>query len=189
VPEGDSVWRAASQLHTALAGQKLLASDFRVPRFATLNLAGWTMEEVVPRGKHLLMRLVGPAQDRLTIHSHLKMEGSWQIYPPGGRWRKPGFTARCVLRTAVADAVGFSLGIVEVVATAEEDSIVGFLGPDLLGPDWDLDEAERRVRQARTCPSGWHSWTSATSPGSATSTAAKPASCPACIRHHPSRPW
>lgn len=83
MPEGDSVWRAASQLHAALAGQKLLASDFRVPRFATLNLAGWTMEEVVPRGKHLLMRLVGPAQERLTIHSHLKMEGSWQVYPPG----------------------------------------------------------------------------------------------------------
>ena len=72
------------------------------------------MAEVVPRGKHLLMRLVGPAQERLTIHSHLKMEGSWQVYPPaaGGGNR---FTARCVLRTAAADAVGFSLGILEVV--------------------------------------------------------------------------
>jgi endonuclease VIII len=154
VPEGDSVWRAARQLHQALAGQTLLASDFRVPRFATLNLAGWTVKEVVPRGKHLLMRVVGPEDKRLTIHSHLKMEGAWQVYPPGGRWRKPGFTARCVLRTAAADAVGFSLGIVEVVATADEDSIVGFLGPDLLGPDWDLDEAERRVRSRPEVPIG-----------------------------------
>jgi len=154
VPEGDSVWRAANQLHQALAGQTLLASDFRVPRFATLNLAGWTVAEVVPRGKHLLMRVVGPDDKRLTIHSHLKMEGTWQVYPPGGKWRKPGYTARCVLRTAAADAVGFSLGIVEVVATASEDSIVGFLGPDLLGPDWDPDEAERRIRSAPDVPVG-----------------------------------
>jgi len=154
VPEGDSVWRAARQLHEALAGQTLTASDFRVPRFATLNLTGWTVAEVVPRGKHLLMRVKGPGDKALTIHSHLKMEGTWQVYPPGGRWRKPGFTARCVLRTAAADAVGFSLGILEVVATANEDSIVGFLGPDLLGPDWDPDEAERRLLARPEVPIG-----------------------------------
>ena len=148
------MWRAANQLNQALAGQKLVASDFRVPRYATLNLTGWTVAEVVPRGKHLLMRVVGPEDKKLTIHSHLKMEGTWQVYPPGGKWRKPGYTARCVLRTPVADAVGFSLGIVEVVATANEDSIVGFLGPDLLGPDWDLGEAERRVRAAPDVPIG-----------------------------------
>lgn len=154
MPEGDSVWRAANQLHGALAGQKLIASDFRVPRFATLNLQGWTMEEVVPRGKHLLMRLVSPAEERLTIHSHLKMEGSWQVYPPGGRWRKPGFTARCVLRTPAADAVGFSLGLLEVIRTSEEDRAVGHLGPDLLGPGWDPAEAERRVASAPEVPIG-----------------------------------
>ncbi|MDR7160842.1 DNA-formamidopyrimidine glycosylase family protein [Arthrobacter sp. BE255] len=154
MPEGDSVWRAARQLHEALAGQTLTASDFRVPRFATLNLAGWTVEEVVPRGKHLLMRVVGPDERKLTIHSHLKMEGTWQVYPPGGRWRKPGFTARCVLRTAAADAVGFSLGIVEVVRTADEDTIVGHLGPDLLGPDWDPAEAEQRILAAPDVPIG-----------------------------------
>lgn len=155
MPEGDSVFRAAAELHAALAGQQLISSDFRVPRFATLKLDGWTVEEVVPRGKHLLMRLQGPSpEDRLTVHSHLKMEGTWQIYPSGARWRKPGFTARCVLRTAAADAVGFSLGVLEVVRTAEEDSIVGHLGPDLLGPDWDPAEAERRIRAAPEVPIG-----------------------------------
>ena len=169
MPEGDSIFRAAAQLHAALAGQLLLSSDFRVPRYATLRLDGWTVTEVVPRGKHLLMRLQGPAasgsedaavptvppdRNRLTIHSHLKMEGTWQVYPPGGRWRKPGFTARCVLRTATADAVGFSLGLLEVVKTAEEESVVGHLGPDLLGPDWDLAEAERRIRAAPDVPIG-----------------------------------
>ena len=64
MPEGDSVFRAAAQLHAALAGQQLISSDFRVPRFATLKLGGWTVTEVVPRGKHLLMRVEGPARER-----------------------------------------------------------------------------------------------------------------------------
>lgn len=168
MPEGDSIWRAAAELHKALGGQILVSSDFRVPRFATLNLAGWTVTEVVPRGKHLLMRLLGPTeagpseavagagQQRrvLTIHSHLKMEGSWQVYAPGGRWRKPGHTARCILRTATADVVGFSLGILEVIPTQDEARAVGHLGPDLLGRDWDAEEAVRRVRAAPDTPIG-----------------------------------
>jgi endonuclease VIII len=184
VPEGDSIWRAAAELHRVLAGQVLVSSDFRVPRFATLNLAGWTVSEVVPRGKHLLMRLLEPAgagsAERgstgsgstgsgstgsgsdtlgspgraLTIHSHLKMEGSWQVYAPGGRWRKPGHTARCVLRTAAADVVGFSLGVLEVIPTRDEPHTVGHLGPDLLGPDWDAEEAVRRLRSAPDTPIG-----------------------------------
>lgn len=154
MPEGDSVFRTAAQLHGALAGQALTASDFRVPGFATLNLTGWTVDQVVPRGKHLLMRLHSPADERLTIHSHLKMEGSWQVYPPGGRWRKPGFTARCVLRTPMADAVGFSLGLLEVIRTADEHTVVGHLGPDLLGPDWDPAEAERRSAAVPEVPIG-----------------------------------
>ncbi|MET3945732.1 endonuclease-8 [Arthrobacter sp. UYCu512] len=163
MPEGDSVFRAAAQLQAALAGQQLISSDFRVPRFATLKLGGWTVTEVVPRGKHLLMRLEAPARpdgsgpagpERLTIHSHLKMEGTWQVYPPGGRWRKPAFTARCVLRTAAADVVGFSLGILEVVRSSEEAAVVGHLGPDLLGPDWDMAEAERRISAAPDVPIG-----------------------------------
>jgi endonuclease-8 len=189
VPEGDSVWRAARQLHQALSGQQLTASHFRVPRFATLNLAGWTVDEVVARGKHLLIRVHGPDDQKLTIHSHLKMEGTWQVYPPGGRWRKPGFTARCVLRTAAAEAAGFSLGIVEVVRTVDEDSVVGHLGPDLLGPDWDPAEAERRIGQPLTCPLVWRCWTSATLKASATSTAARPASFRVSTRRRPFRPF
>ncbi|MDQ0030934.1 Fpg/Nei family DNA glycosylase [Arthrobacter bambusae] len=157
MPEGDSIWRAAAELHKALAGQTLRSSDFRVPRFATLDLAGWTVSEVVPRGKHLLMRLLAPAEaapGALTIHSHLKMEGSWQVYAPGGRWRKPGHTARCVLRTATADVVGFSLGTLEVIPTPDESRVVGHLGPDLLGPDWDAEEAVRRLRTAPDTPIG-----------------------------------
>ncbi|WP_378790199.1 hypothetical protein ACFMQL_23520 [Nonomuraea fastidiosa] len=43
-------------------------------------------------------------------------------------------------------AVGLKLGMVDLVRTADEGRLVGHLGPDLLGPDWDMDEAVRRLR-------------------------------------------
>jgi endonuclease-8 len=50
--------------------------------------------------------------------------------------------------------VGFSLGIVELLDRAAEDDAVGHLGPDLLGPDWDPAEAERRLRADPARPVG-----------------------------------
>ena len=140
MPEGDTVYRLARRLDAALAGHVLLASDFRVPRFATVDLAGERVAGVVSRGKHLLMR-VGEA----SIHSHLTMEGTWEVYRPGERWRHPAFQARAVLRTEETSAVGFLLGLLEVIPRGEEEAAVGHLGPDLLGTDWDPEEAVRRL--------------------------------------------
>jgi endonuclease VIII len=145
VPEGDTVWRAARQLDRALTGRVLTRTDFRVPAFATWNLVGATVEESVARGKHLLTRLA--ADERWTLHTHLKMEGAWRILEPGQAWPRPGYTARVVLETDSTVAVGFQLGVVEVVARERESEIVGHLGPDLLGPDWDAAEAVRRLRE------------------------------------------
>jgi endonuclease VIII len=72
MPEGDTVHAAAVRLHAALAGRRLLATDFRVPRFATADLRGQSVREVVARGKHLLLR----TDTGVTLHSHLKMEGA-----------------------------------------------------------------------------------------------------------------
>lgn len=140
MPEGDTVYQAARRLDRALAGRILTETDFRVPAYATVDLSGQRMDEVVSRGKHLLMH-VGDQ----TIHSHLKMEGTWEVYPPDGRWRHPGYQARVVLRTADAQAVGFQLGVLEVLPRDREDDAVGHLGPDLLGPDWDAAEALHRL--------------------------------------------
>jgi len=140
VPEGDTVYRVARRLNAALAGTTLVSSDIRVPEFATVQLGGQVVHGVASRGKHLLMR-VGDT----TIHSHLKMEGAWIVYPRGGRWRRPAHEARIILDTESNQAVGYSLGILELLPTAQEDSVVGYLGPDLLGPDWDAQEALRRL--------------------------------------------
>jgi endonuclease VIII len=145
VPEGDTVWRAARSLDRALGGNVLTRTDFRVPAYATWDLAGATVAETVSRGKHLLTRVDGEQQ--WTLHTHLKMEGGWRVLRHGQRWPRPAHTARVVLETGDAVAVGFQLGVVEIVARDDEASIVGHLGPDLLGSDWDADEAVRLLSE------------------------------------------
>jgi endonuclease VIII len=141
VPEGDVVWYTARRLHEALAGRALTRSDFRVPRYATVNLAGQTVTEAVARGKHLLIRT-----DRgLTVHTHLKMEGAWRIAPAGGPPPAQSHTLRVLLANTEWVAAGYQLGITEVLRTAREDQVVGHLGPDLLGPDWDPAAAVARL--------------------------------------------
>jgi endonuclease VIII len=160
MPEGDTVHRAARRLHEVLANRIVTRCDIRVPAFATVDLSGERVHEVVAIGKHLLMRI-----GETTVHSHLKMEGSWHVYRPGSRWRRPAFEARMVLEVGPApaasldvplgapvsapdsgwQAVGFALGELDLVPTQHEQSIIGHLGPDPLGPDFDRDEAVRRL--------------------------------------------
>jgi endonuclease VIII len=140
MPEGDTVFRAARRLDQALTGQIVTRFELRVPQAATVDLRGEEVHDVVARGKHLLMRI-----GALTVHSHLKMEGEWHVYRPGERWRQPAFRARAIVGTARSEAVGFDLAEIKVVPTVDEESLVGYLGPDPLGEDWDPDEAARRV--------------------------------------------
>jgi len=139
MPEGDTVWLTADNLNKAIGGQVLTGCDVRVPAFATVDLTGETVYDVQSRGKHLLHH-VGD----LTIHTHLKMEGSWHLYRHGTPWRRPAHQARIILSTADWVTVGFSLGIVEIVPTTDEDDVVGYLGPDLLG-DFDATVALARL--------------------------------------------
>ncbi|MGA0567211.1 DNA-formamidopyrimidine glycosylase family protein [Rathayibacter sp. KR2-224] len=147
MPEGDSVYRQARMLNDALAGAVLTRCDLRVPAFATVDLSGQLVRGAVSRGKHLLIRV-----GEHTIHSHLKMEGEWRVYAPGEPWRRPAFQARAVLATSTAQAIGFELGLLEVLHTAREAEAVGYLGPDLLGPDWDEREAVRRLTRHPDVP-------------------------------------
>jgi endonuclease-8 len=94
--------------------------------------------DVTARGKHLLTRIEGG----LTLHSHLKMEGSWKVYASGRRWTGgPTHQIRAILANTDRTAVGYRLPVLELLRTADEHRAVGHLGPDLLGPDWDPDRA------------------------------------------------
>ncbi|WP_327255234.1 DNA-formamidopyrimidine glycosylase family protein [Streptomyces sp. NBC_01244] len=186
MPEGDTVYRTAARLREALAGKELIRSDLRVPRFATADLTGFTTLEVVTRGKHLLMRFgPPPAPDTgsgagtdtgrgaaphplLTLHTHLRMDGTWRILPattgaPTGpptaapaRPRPPGpaHEIRVILGTATHTAVGYRLPVVELLRTADEHRAVGHLGPDLLGPDWDEATAAANLLATPARPLG-----------------------------------
>lgn len=143
MPEGDVVWRTAQRLHAALADRALVVSDLRWPSLATVDLTGRRVEEVVSAGKHLLARIEGG----LTLHSHLRMDGSWHVHRTGEPWvrRRTEGGVRVVLANEQWTAVGHELGMLDLVATAAEDTLVGHLGPDVLGPGWDPAEAARRL--------------------------------------------
>ena len=130
MPEGDTVFRAADKLRTALVGKTLTRCDVRVPKFATVDLAGEVVDEVLSRGKHLFIR-VGDA----SIHSHLKMDGAWLLN--GQIRRVPVHKVRIILETTDSRAAGIDLGVLEVLERQYDMEVVAHLGPDLLGDDWE----------------------------------------------------
>ena len=143
MPEGNTVWLTARMLRATLAGQVLTHADLRMADLATTDLVGQRVVDVASRGKHLLIRLE-PAS--LTLHTHLRMDGHWRTHPAGYRVHDPDDHVRVVLANTGGTAVGWRVHEVALVPTSAEHTLVGHLGPDLLGPDWDADEAIRRLR-------------------------------------------
>jgi len=131
MPEGDTVWHTAAVLRAALAETTLTRCDIRVPKFAAVDLTGGTVDEVISRGKHLFIR-VGDA----SIHSHLKMEGKWEVNP-----RRLDHRARIILEANDIRVAGIDLGTLEVLPRDRDQEPVAHLGPDLLGSDWDPQRA------------------------------------------------
>jgi endonuclease-8 len=149
MPEGDVVWYTARRLHEALAGRTLTRSDFRVPGLATADLTSEVVTETVSRGKHLFTR----TGNGLTVHTHLRMDGAWRVRPAAERIRD-SHRIRLLLANEDWQAIGYQLGVVELIHTSEEAKVAGHLGPDLLGPDWDRDEAVRRLSAEPDRPIG-----------------------------------
>src|SRR5262249_60835086 len=108
-----------------------------------------TVTEAISRGKHLLIR----TDAGVTVHTHLRMDGSWRVRPASERVAG-SHRIRLILGNDTWQAIGYLLGIVEILPTAAEPATVGHLGPDLLGPDWDPAEAERRLRAESSPPAG-----------------------------------
>jgi endonuclease-8 len=105
---------------------------------------GATVTAVDSIGKNLVIRL----SNGLELRTHLRMHGSWHRYRPGERWRRPPSRARLVLEVEGSVAVCFDAPVVELFeqrAEALHPSLAA-LGPDLLAPEPDLDEAVRRLR-------------------------------------------
>ncbi|HEY4454605.1 MAG TPA: DNA-formamidopyrimidine glycosylase family protein [Pseudonocardiaceae bacterium] len=148
MPEGDTVFRTAHLLTGALGGSTLVNAEIRHPRYATVDLVGRTVLEVGSVGKHLFVRF----DNGLSLHNHLRMDGSWRISAPGERWRAPGHQVRVVLGTAQRVAIGVRVHDLALIRTDREARLVEHLGPDLLGPDWDEESAAEAVRRLAAEP-------------------------------------
>ncbi|OFJ53061.1 DNA-formamidopyrimidine glycosylase family protein [Mycolicibacterium grossiae] len=149
MPEGDTVYALARRLDAALTGRVLTHGELRVPAHATANLAGSTVLEHDTHGKHLLTRL----SDGLTLHTHLRMSGSWTV-SANGRWLPPAVMpdVRVILRTDGPAAYGVKLPVVGLLRTRDERDVIGHLGPDPLRADWDPAEAARRIGETPDRP-------------------------------------
>ena len=156
VPEGDTVRRSAGRLHQALAGRELTRTELRWPSLGQIDLTGRTVTEVVAYGKHILARMAPTATggEALTLHSHLRMDGSWRVHATGSQpWPSADrFPVRAVLENAGWTAIGVWLGELDLLPTSAESSLIGHLGPDILAADfadpataWGVTEALRRI--------------------------------------------
>jgi endonuclease VIII len=151
VPEGDTVFITAQRLHAVLAGRAITHFDLRVPSLALARAEGESVREVVPVGKHILMRLSGGR----TLHSHLKMDGSWRLSATGQPPRtRPDHEIRAIVGNCEHVAFGYRVHDLALVSTKDEHRLIGHLGPDLLADEFDLAESMRRFAESARLPIG-----------------------------------
>ena len=145
MPEADVLRLTAERLGQALGGSPLVRAELRWPSAAAANLVGAVVVESLSYGKHLLLRL----DDGRTLHTHLRMEGSWRVARTGtaqAAGRSP--TVRAVLATSTWTCLGDRLGMLDLVRTHDEPRLLGHLGPEVLAEDFEgegLAEGLRRL--------------------------------------------
>ncbi len=146
MPEGDSIFRAARALNKALAGRGVTRFESVFPHLTRIDtdrpLRGRTVEGVTSRGKHLLMWFSGD----LVLRTHMRMHGSWHIYRPGERWRRPRHEMRIHVATDAFEAVAFTVPVAEFSTRAELERELAGLGPDPLDEDFDAQATAERLR-------------------------------------------
>jgi endonuclease VIII len=144
MPEGDTIHRTALSLAAVLVDRVVRRLASNVPLVSHARLVGHTVTAIDAHGKNLFIRF----DDGRVLHSHMQMTGSWHIYQPGEKWRKPAYLARCVIEVEGAVAVCFSAPVIRVLtapALARDDRL-NALGPDILAEHFDETEAITRLR-------------------------------------------
>ena len=152
MPEGDILRRTAASLDGVLAGRTLVRAELRWPSAGGVDLVGRTVLGTRPYGKHLLTRL----DDGVTVRTHLRMDGTWRVRRSGDRQVPIGRPeVRAVLASDAGIAVGVLLGMLDVVRTRDEHTLIGTLGPDLLDDTFDPgDGPVTGIPPSRTGPIG-----------------------------------
>lgn len=149
MPEGDTIHHAAHRIRPILLGtvpDEVLTPH---PRFGAdrwpQRLAGREVVSVDAHGKHLFLRFDGD----LTIHSHLRMTGSWHTGIVGKRWRRSPRRAWLILRARGHEVVEFDGPVLELLTESRTrfDKRLAALGPDICVPPFDTERFLRRLRQ------------------------------------------
>lgn len=142
MPEGDTIFRTARALGRALVGHRVKRFELPRAKVHTPPMEGARVVAVEPRGKHLLIGF----DNGLTLHSHMKMNGSWHLYRPGEPWRRSRQFLCAVIETEDRVAVCFHAPVMELLRDRALARVlpVDALGPDILAAAFDLDEARAR---------------------------------------------
>lgn len=142
----------AAILDRALAGRQVVSSELRWPSVAGLTFDGRTFVGTRAYGKHLFTRF----DDARTLHTHLRMDGAWRIEATGSTQAAArATTIRAVLASAAWTALGHRLGMLDVVPTRAEHTLIDHLGPDVLAddfPEQGLARALERWATRRSTP-------------------------------------
>jgi endonuclease-8 len=149
MPEGDTIAWAAKKMRPVLEGG--IPDEIRTPHPRHTfdrwpeRLAGRRVTSIDTHGKHLFIRFDGD----LTLHSHLRMTGSWGTYPHGRRWRRHPRRAWLVLSARGHDVVQFDGPLLELMTESRTrfDHRLSALGPDILAPEFDSATFLRRLRE------------------------------------------
>jgi endonuclease VIII len=144
VPEGDTIRRLADKIGRRFLGQRCTSCVTRDPRLSGVDLTGAHLVSTDAVGKHLLLRFEADGwRTPQTLHSHLRMQGSWVV---GRRATEPQWRRRIELQMDDGWLTGIDLPVLSLLPTQDEGSVVGHLGPDLCGPiPPDLDEVTERL--------------------------------------------
>jgi endonuclease VIII len=119
MPEGDTIHYAANRIRPVLAGRvpdQIVTPSARHRTGAGIaswgeRLAGRVVRSVDAHGKHLFLRFDGD----LTVHSHLRMTGSWGVYDGDGPRRRGRHRAWLEIHAGREVVVQFDGPVLELV--------------------------------------------------------------------------
>ena len=137
--------RTARLLTRGLTGQNIVASDFRVPKLATVNLAGFQVGPTQAYGKHLFTELSSTTSKPLWLHSHRRMDGQWYVLAPDKWPPVPAWRIRVLVTTTRSRAAGVDLPVLDLVDADGRARVLDRLGPNVIDPDCDLSNVQPAV--------------------------------------------
>lgn len=153
MPEGDTLWQAASRLHAALAGELVVRFVSPLPELKERDVEGRRVVRVRAHGKHVIVEF----DDGRALLTHLRMQGKWSVLQKAQlsagqkaraarvpRWDDPDTTL--ILETDASLALLERAAIAELAPLEKIERKLATLGPDVLKDDFDVVEARDALR-------------------------------------------